>query len=120
MKNVGNSVIFVTLTILIFFSVAIHPISGKKVKIPTILLSCLDAEMKRLDFPRIYQDNENLNIRILFVCAFGLYNYNINIAFVDNLIVHKKIIAETKECLSHFYCQKQLAKIVSGKMPIFP
>ena len=82
------------------------------------LSSCAQSYMTMI--PKIHRDDESYWDGSIVACAYGMYNYNINIGDkynVDRFDV-QMIEIEAEGCMIDEHCMKKINNIIKGKIPL--
>ncbi|MFB5600739.1 MAG: hypothetical protein ACE5SW_11000 [Nitrososphaeraceae archaeon] len=84
------------------------------------LLDCADNYVNPL--PRIYKEDETYKAAAVIACAYGFYNYNLNVGDIKNVdpFTRNEIALEAAQCSLEPSCNKKLKKIIEGKIPLTP
>jgi hypothetical protein len=78
------------------------------------------AQSYMLLVPKIYQDDEDQWDGAIIACAYGMYNYNVNIGdtYKVNRFDRQMIEIETEKCMLDNHCMNKINQIIKGKIAL--
>ena len=79
--------------------------------------SCAQSYHNKI--PKIYRDDESYWEGSIVVCAYGLYNYNVNIGDKNlDPLLRIQIEGESEICMLDDHCMKKINQIIKGKIAL--
>ena len=82
--------------------------------------SCAQSYHNKI--PKIYRDDESYWEGSIVVCAYGLYNYNVNMGdkYSGDPLLRIQIQGEAEICMLDDHCMKKINNIIKGKIALQP